>query len=452
MLKQHANAASLSKPTTINFPKPSGKKYLPFQIDGIKWLTSRYHSLLADDMGLGKTIQAIGAINLLGLKKVLIVCPASVKLNWKRELAEWLVDKSLTVEVVNGRTYNIQGCSVIIVNYDIVHHSNIINQLALYKFQALICDEAHFLKNAKAARTKAILSRKGIANNCLFKWMLTGTPILNRPIELYPMLRTLSVDTITPYSDYRSFAMRFCGGYQQGFALIANGATHCEELNTRLKKKFMLRRLSSEVLDQLPEVRNQIIFIEPKGVKAKLKVVDNADRLTFKHRDHGLDIGELATYRRELAEKKLEYSIDHIKEMIDQTGKVVIFTYHRSVLRKLRRELLEYGPFVVEGGMTSAGKQASINLFQNLDNSKVFIGQIQTAGQGIDGLQKVCSHVIFLEWTWVPGEVSQAIKRVHRYGQTKPVLVQFMVWEESVEEHMMRTALDKLKNIRKMVN
>jgi SWI/SNF-related matrix-associated actin-dependent regulator of chromatin subfamily A-like protein 1 len=452
MPKPSANAdlnLNLSPKNDCSFIKTS---YLPFQIQGIQFLISRYHALLADEMGLGKTVQAIGGINRLRAKSVLIICPSSVKLNWEKELNDWLENKMLKIYVVNGTATSIPNANIIVVNYDIIHHSNIFNQLHARKYDILVCDEAHYLKNLKSKRTKAVLSAKGLARKSLFKWMLTGTPILNRPIELFPMLRTLSPETIAPYGRYDSYAKKFCNGYRKGFTMIARGASNSEELNKRLKQKFMLRRLETEVANELPELRYQAIFLRPDQVKQKLEVVEEVTHKIFKHQKHQMDVTQLAQWRLDLANKKVELALDYIKNLVDEVGKLVIFTYHRSVLQFLNHHLAEYNPKIIQGGLTAYQKQKNLASFMHLDECKVFLGQIQAAGQGIDGLQKVCNHVLFLEWTWVPGEIAQAVKRVHRYGQEKPVLVQFMTWKDSIEEHMMRVALDKIKTIKRTLN
>lgn len=424
----------------------------PFQELGVQALMSRKHNLLADEMGLGKTIQAIELVNRLKLRKVLVICKASIKRNWQRKLEEWLISKRV-IQIIDKKTDFISDFSeVVIVNYDLITHSYIHQQLTDIKWDLLICDEAHYLKNMEAKRTKAVLSRKGLAHCAQRTLMMTGTPVLNRPIELYPMLRVLAPTVIAPYSDYIRYGRRYCAGYQDGFGFNADGASNMDELNKKLRANYMIRRMTDEVQVQLPKKRYEVIFIDStKEIQNQLEVLSNPARKDFKHSNLSAGGGELATLRRECAEKKVAFSIELIKEYVESSGKIVIFAYHHTVIEAIERELSSFRTVVLTGSTSQLGRESSIKRFREDPQVKVFIGQIQAAGEGIDGLQDSCSNVLFVESSWVSGEIEQAIKRIHRMGQTKPVLIRFLVWADSVEEHMMRVALDKAQLIKEIV-
>lgn len=427
-------------------------EYLPFQVEGINIMARRKHNLLADDMGLGKTIQAIGLINRLKLRTVLIIVKASIKINWKRKLEEWL-DTPRVIQIVNKKTDVVEELAeVVIVNYELVSHSYMFQQLCLREWDLLICDEAHALKSTDSKRTKAVLAKNGIAHHAKRSLMLTGTPILNRPVELYPILKTFAPQVMYPYNDYFRFAKRYCDAWQDGFSFNVKGASNTEELNKKLREHYMIRRLTHEVEVQLPKRSHEIIFIDSdESVISRLRVLDAASRRDFKHQTLDAGAGELATLRRETAEAKIDRGMDTIKEYVESTEKIVIFAYHRSVIDKLKTVLGEYGVVALTGSTSQQERDKSIQSFKNDPNIKVFLGQIQAAGEGIDGLQEVCHNVLFLEWSWVPGEIEQACKRVHRLGQTRPVFIRFLVWADSVEEHIMRVALDKVKVIREIM-
>ena len=166
----------------------------PFQREGIKFAVKHKRCLIADEMGLGKTVQAIGLINELGCHPVLIVCPASLKLNWKNELERWLHhaegEPTHKIGIINGNKWA-ENTEISIISYDLLKKYR--QQIRAHKWGLLVCDESHYIKNEKANRTEEILGSKTVepiqADRVLF---LTGTPILNRPSELWTTFRALA--------------------------------------------------------------------------------------------------------------------------------------------------------------------------------------------------------------------------------------------------------------------
>lgn len=431
---------------------PKGDPLMEFQKEDIRQMVARRHNLNALDMGLGKTIEAITLIEVLKIRNVLIVVKASIKRGWKRKIDEWALTKRV-IQIVDKRTEHIEELAeIIIINYDLVIHSYIFAQLTQRQWDLIICDEAHYLKNKDAKRTKAILAKGGLAHCSTRSLMLTGTPVLNRPIELYPMLKTFAPLVLGKYNDYWKYAKRYCDAWQDGFTFNVTGASNIKELNEKLRQFYMIRRMTHEVEIQLPKKRYEMVFIDStEGVKQKLRVLDQASRKDFKHQDLDLDGGNLSVLRRETAEAKIDATIDIIVEYAQSVEKLVIFAYHHSVIDRLKSALAEFNPVILSGNTPQLSRERSITTFKEDKFCKVFIGQIQAAGEGIDGLQDVCSNVLFLEWSWVPGEIEQACKRVHRIGQTKPVLIKFFVFADTVEEHQMRVALDKVQVIKEIL-
>jgi len=424
----------------------------PFQKKGVEFLTSQHAALLADEPGLGKTIQAICACNELKAKKILVVCPAIVKLNWEREIKIWLKEK-LTVQALNGRKdVPRPGVNIIVVNYDLLISPSIFKSLLATRFAVGVFDESHYLKNRKAKRTKAVLLKDAIASRCVYKWFLTGTPILNRPVELYPVLKAVASNTIEPYTSYEQFAYRYCDGYFDGFQLIARGASNMDELCTRLSKNFMLRRLKKDHLKELPDKQYQLILLPPAGsdVKALVKKEFTFAKGEVRRAAVGGDGAELAVLRHILAISKVDACIEHIKGVLDETDKIVVYAYHTDVIARLSEALKEFGAVVIQGATTGPRRQANIDLFQENPKCRVFIGQIQAAGVGIT--LTAASTVIFVESSWVPGEVDQAVDRCHRIGQKDSVRVQFLVIQGSLEESMLRAIVDKKQTIAQIVD
>lgn len=436
-------------------------KLYQFQEDSLPPLIARKHNLLAHEMGLGKTLIAVELINRLKLVPffdVIIICKASIKINWERKLEEYLdlnyKAPIVTTQIINRKTDVIShAANIIIVNYDLISHSHIFYQLKQRHFGLLICDEAHYLKNMQTKRTKAILAKDGLIHNCERSLMMTGTPVLNRPSELYPILKVCAPAVIAPYSDYWAYAKRYCDAWMDGFGLNDKGASHTEELNKKLREHYMIRRTWNDVEIQLPKRRYEMVFIDPsEKIKGSLKILEAAERRDFKHQKLNIDAGGLATLRRETAEEKIIHCLEQIREYVESSGKLVIFAYHHSIIKRLEKELKDYGTVTLTGSTSQRDRQKAIDTFrQEGSDKKVFIGQIQAAGEGIDGLQDVCHNILFIEFSWVPAEVAQAIARLWRLGQMKPVLIRFFIWANSVEEHMLRVALDKVETIRELV-
>lgn len=430
------------------------KQYKEYQKIGIKFLTnkSRRSFLLADDMGLGKTIEVAGALNIIKPKKVLIIALASLKINWMRELHEWLNYKS-DFQIIN-KTKDIisKTAQIIIINYDLVIYPEIFKQLKALKFDVLVLDEAHCLSNMDTKRTKRILNNEGLVRNSKIIFALTGTPVRNRPKDFYVLLKVLAPEVIHPFLAYEEYAKRYCGGYRDSYGILQDkGASNIEELSERLKK-FMLRRTKEEVLKELPPVIEKTIPLEI--TPDILNVLSEEENLLEEVNEYSpnSDLGVQATIRRQLGEAKVPQVIEYIKNLLEKEEKIVIFAYHREVINKIRKALCGYGVRCIQGGMTSQLKQMEVDFFINDPNSRIFIGQMIAAGFGVDGLQKVSNNVVFAEIDWVPGNMGQARDRLVRIGQEYPVIAHYLVVPDTLEDNMMKSVINKGKVITRLLS
>lgn len=436
-------------------------KLKEYQKEGIEFLLNNgtsipYHSILGDDMGLGKTAQSIVAAEKSGAKKVLVICPSAVKINWMREFFKW---SNFTKVFIAGRVGKIaakdciidRDAEVVIINYDLCIMPKIKKQLTEMTFDVGIMDECHYLMNKTSGRTKAILARGGIIWSCKYKWALSGTFMKNRNRDCFALLRALTPHVLGKYRDYRAYAEYFCGGHMGSFGYEDTASTHTQELG-QLLSSVMLRRTRAEVLAELPPLVEQNIYLEKTpAIEAVLRREDEfseddlAAILNFQMR------GETATYRKELAMAKLPQVVEYAKEILSNVDKVTIFAYHRDLIRGLEDKLSDYGVEVVMGGLSPEQKQEKVDNFVNDANSRVFIGQIQAAGTGVDGLQLICSDVIFAEMDWVPGTIDQARARCHRMGQQSSVHIHYLVVADSLEEKMMNVLRHKRYNIQSVM-
>jgi len=426
----------LDKPNSVRYSPKKG--VLDYQKDGVRLLLANQNSLLADEQGLGKTIQVIEMVNNLKIKRVLVICPATLKLNWEKEVGVW-GDSHTTHVLFSGKDTMLKDVKYIIVSYDLCNKKYISDQIYELKFDVVIFDEAHYLKNTKSKRTKTVFK---LTKKIPKKVMLTGTPMINRPIELYPLVKFLSPITIEPYLDYRKFAFRFCGAFESTWGLDVTGYSNLGSLKFRLERTCLIRRLKKDVLPQLPKKIIQIIpFEQNKDTKKIIKLEKEFNIEDLKKQPKLGDIGELATIRKELALAKLPQVIKHIKDMLENVDKLVVFAYHREVCEELMEALSAYYPVLLYGGMSAISKNNGISLFQKTKTCRVFIGNIQTAGVGIT--LTAAHHIVFAETTWVPGEIDQAIDRCHRIGQENSVNVQFLTVKDSLDETMMKYIYDK---------
>ena len=445
--------------TAFRAPVPLGLEAYPYQHAGAEWALDKKRSLIADEMGLGKTVQAILVMNVELPPLSIIVCPASLKYNWLRELQKWFVaaddtcfrvmNGNLGRAEVHGKHWEEASHTVIIVNYDVVWKPRVHDTLRYANFDYVVLDECHYLKNHSTNRTKGVLGPHSFARKAGKVLALTGTPVLNRPKELYPILKNLAPFVIAPYSDYQKFTKFFCGGYHDKFGWNDRGATNTKELNERLRTGFMIRRQKKDVLKDLPPKRYQVIPLQ-SDQKVKTLIKNQAKGLgikDFSRQEVPDDLGELAEERHELAMRKLPAAVAHIKDVLLVTDKVVVFAHHKDVISHLQKAFK--GAVTIDGSTKNTDRQKAVDKFQEDSETKVFIGQLQAAGVGLT--LTAASTVVFVEFSWVPGEITQAVDRCHRIGQVDNVLAHFLVIEDSLEEHMMRVVLEKVKKINQVV-
>lgn len=425
-------------------------KLYPFQEMGVSWLKGRKTALLADEMGLGKTVQAIVAARECSgdasAQHALIVCPASLKYVWERMIKTW-DNPGAIVQIVSSGKDRIYFARWTIINYDLLLKKEIFMQLLNRKFNFGIFDEAHYLKNTESKRTKLVLLRGGLASRCNHIWFLTGTPILNRPIELWPILKAAAPEVIHPFTNYIGYAKYFCGGYYDGISFNDRGSSHVDELNGRLTKSgFMLRRLKSAVLTELPDKTFEIIPVDVAH-KPGFEFLWQKDDVTktnfgdYFNKDDPGALGQVAEARRYIGLEKIKTVVPHIKALLLEKEKVVVFAHHREVVDILMKELADYNPVKIMGGMSAKDKNDSEYTFQHSRDCRVFIGNILAAGVGIT--LTASDTAVFAELDWVPGNLIQASDRIHRIGQKNACLIQMFVTRDSIEEYMLRRLVEK---------
>ena len=375
-----------------------------FQVDGVKFgIEHHCRFLLADEMGVGKTIQAISLCYLYREDwPVLIVCPGSMKYLWKGEIQTWLGFKNERIDILNSSKQKISDKAYFyIISYDLVSH--ILKKLKRMRFDFVILDEAHCIKNRETIRAKNILP---IAIRAKRLILMTGTPLLAKPLEGYPLLYALRPD-IFPY--FKQYAYRYCDPQPTPFGINWSGTSNTKELHWLLST-LMVRRLKKQVLNKLPPKRRQKVEIKiNKDIIEKIKEA----RVKMKGRNGTLEAYTLTSTAKK--EGVCEYVMDILASNSDE--KIIVFGYHHEMMDAvedvLKKSKIDY--IRIDGKTKQSDRYEFVKYFQLKKECRVAIVSIIAGSTGIT-LNK--AHiVIFAELTWTPSIMIQAEDRAHRIGQ-----------------------------------
>lgn len=414
----------------------------PYQYSGVNFIDVRKgRALLGDEMGLGKTAQALGWLQLHPEKSpVIIVVPASLKLNWQKEALMWM-DKP-NIEILSGTKIHPLKGEIIILNYDILYAW--IDMLLIYEPKVLILDESHYIKSNKAKRTKAV---KKLAKKIPHLIALSGTPIVNRPIEFYNVINLVDP---TLFPDGWAYAKRYCGAKHNGYGWDFNGATNTKELHEKLNGSIMIRRKKIDVLKELPAKLRSLVPMELDNVREYSKAESNF--ISWLRDTRGEEAAERAGNAEALAaiealkqlsiKGKMKDSIDWISTFLESDEKLVVFATHKMVIDRLMEEFKTIA-VKIDGSVDPKNRQKAVDAFQEDPNIRLFIGNIKAAGVGIT--LTAASNVAFLELPWTPGDLNQAEDRVHRIGQVDSVTVYYLLAQGTIEERIARLLDNKRK-------
>lgn len=461
-------ASKATEGSGVEIPVPNGLAYLPYQKAGIEFAASKSGVLIADEMGLGKTIQGIGVINANpNTEKVLVIVPASLKINWKRELEKWLVNRNLSIEIANGHFPN---SNIVIINYEQLKKYT--SNVRSITWDILIADEAHYLKNSKAQRTKEVFGDYKNKLNPISanrKVFLTGTPILNRPKELWTIANALDNNGLG--RNWKYYHERYCAGFQDRYGWQIDGCSNAAELQTRLRSTFMIRRLKTEVLKELPRKVRQVIRLNCEGdakdavekenqkwdainleklmvavevAKASENPADYEDAVATLRAAKKVAFTEMSKVRHETAVAKVPAVIEYLTDALENGEKIVCFAHHQDVIESIANAFPEIS-VIFHGGIEQSNRQAAVDAFQKNPKIKLFVASIEAAGVGIT--LTAASNVIFAELSYVPGKLQQAEDRCHRIGQSENVLVQHLVLDGSLDVKMADDLIAKQKNL-----
>jgi SWI/SNF-related matrix-associated actin-dependent regulator 1 of chromatin subfamily A len=418
------------KDVVINYDKYSNRPPLEHQKEAIQKLVENKKFILADDMGLGKTTSTIIAALEANSKKVLIICPATLKINWKREIENYS-DKS--IYIAEGKNFNTDA-DYVIINYDIIKNfhdpkKKDDSEILKANFDLVIVDEAHYIKNGQAQRTKLI---NDLVKTVDRLWLLTGTPMTSRPMDYFNLLSLVD----SPVSkNWMAYAIRYCQGYQfnVGGRKVWNitGASNLDELRERTASTI-LRRLKENVLD-LPDKIITPVYLRLKSKNYEEvmgEYYDWYDKNPDESKSLTVQFSKLTKVRQIIADEKISQTIEIAENIIEQDKKVIIFCNFTDSLNKI---IEHFGKSAVklDGSMSKPERQRSVDEFQDNPKVKVFVGNIKAAGVGITLTS--AEAVIMNDLSFLPSDHAQAEDRAYRYGQKNNVLVYYPIFENTIE-------------------
>lgn len=491
-LRRHSEtvAASRARDADIDLPVPPGCALLPYQRAGVAYAKDKDRVLIGDEMRLGKTPQSIVWMNCdPSIKRVLIIVPATIKLNWLREWRTWST-LGLSVGVAWGLD-SWPNTDVVIVNAEILYRQKdcyvepvllksgrpkmktvkgkqtpvtrkvypLRKEIRDVAWDVVIVDEGHRFKDDKTARYQCLESLQPRR-----RAVLTGTPIPNRPVEIFPILHWLDPKT---FPDKWKFAMRYAGAKKGPFGWDLTGASHLDELQDLLRRTLMVRRLRSQVLTELPPKRRQLIefpcpddkFLNEQDalwkryteLSAEVREAVADSEVTVHVEEHreivmSLETDRMACFeemsrvRHEDAIKRIPFVVAHLKELLEEESKAICFAWHNDVVEQIAKEFDASNTVVIYGKTPQNQRVALQDRFNQDPNCRLCVISIAVC-EGLD--LSASSLGVMAEHDWVPKNIAQAEDRMENPFKKDSSLIQYLVFQGSLDAKMAQTLVYK---------
>ena len=425
---------------------PNSDQLMPFQKDGVTWAVCRNgRAIIADDMGLGKTVQALMAAYYFKNEwPLLVVCPSSLRNTWADSIVQWLPDVDpgrINVIYTAADIHFDYKPDVIIVSYAMA--PKLKNDLLKSNFKVVILDESHFVKTGKAIRTQAV---QEIVRSTTRLLLLSGTPMLSKPIEMFTQLQLLERAS---FNNQQIYGTRYCNARQQPWGWDYNGSSNLEEFKVLLRYCGFLRRMKSEVLSQLPPKTRKIVSLDKNAVKNKEKMFASLSKKLISLESSKLMSGQnkqiLFEYYNASAIAKLPAVINYITEIFESgVEKFLLFAHHVEMLDGVSDHLnkIKIDFIRIDGKTLACDRQPLVDKFQTDSKCKVALLSISAANTGLT--LTAASLVIFAELYWNPGDLIQAEDRAYRIGQQCNVVVHYLIAEKTADDQIWPMVKNKL--------
>lgn len=451
----------------IHVKCPANQELWGFQKADIEYALGRRHTLVGDQPGLGKTPIAICFANEINAKRVLVVCPASIRLQWAKRIREWsTMPWPFTIHVVLNSRHGVHPTAEwTVVSYEMARNAAIHAALMKGTYDVLIMDEAHYAKTRDSIRTRALFGggrehklEGALASRAGALLALTGTPLPNRPREAYVLARGLCFDAID-FASEEKFGERFNPRMKretsEGKVFVDERSGRHQELQNRLRANFMTRHLKRDVMTQLQLPEYDLIQLDQtaavkQALQAESMLDIDPDEL------EGADavvLGQIATVRRMMGVALAPQVADYVEMLIDGgEEKLVLFAWHIEVLDILMDRLRKHNPVRVDGSTGTRAKERAVETFISDPRCQIIIGNVLSLGTGTDGLQMVSNHALHAEPDWVPGNNIQCFDRLDRGGQDRKVQGDIFVAPGSIAERILASSLRKLQTTHKALD
>ena len=407
-----------------------------YQRKGVNAILSKFggRALLGDEMGLGKTRQALACMshyyNLGTDLRILVVCPSYLQPHWREGIREHVAD-----DVEIWKKKDCPSERIIVMSYNKLHNRNIEG----ISWHFIVADESHYLKNRKSQRTTAFFP---IAHKSRALLLMTGTPALNRPSELYAQMYAIRPQHVR---SYYNFAIRFCNGKQTRYGFDDKGSSNSEELRWLLQTDYMIRRLKSDELDLPPKTRHHITIDVPVSkLRPIMKAKNELSALGYTKTDMFKRQALISKCFQLTGEAKASSCASWVKDAATSGESFIVFAHHKVVLDSIQSELeTENITFMrIDGSVNVEERARRAKLFQE-GKAQVAVLSILAAGTGLTLTR--ASTVVFAELYWVPGIILQAEDRAHRVGQTNKVSILYLIGRDTIDSRVYPQITQKLK-------
>lgn len=464
---------SWARSSDAHLAVPADEELWPFQKAGVEYALRRQNTLFGDVPGLGKTAQAIVTTNEQQAKRVLVLCPANIRLQWVKMIRRWTTMRwPYTVYPILKGAHGVHPtANWTVVSYDLARSPSIWKALAAGTYDTIILDEGHYLKTIDSARTRSVFGggdaplAASLVSRAGSVLALTGTPLPNRPREAYTLARGMCFDAIDWMSE-ESFRGRFnpskviTGERSNGevFTYVDERSGRHGELQARLRANLMVRREKhgpNGVMPQLKLPIFDIVHVEETGAIRQALAAENMLDIDPENLE-GADavvLGHIAVVRRMMGIAIAPLAADYIEMLLDGgEEKIVVFGHHIEVLNILEAALGKYGLLRIDGSVSQSQKQKRVEAFRTDPSKRVMLGNLLSMGTGTDGLQDATGHAVFAEADWTPGNNQQGVDRLDRGGQTGQVQADFLVAPNSFSERILASALRKNQTTHKALD